>query len=251
VPLHDGDAANDGEAEDLLLQVVSGRELAPDAVEFRAALVELAGVYYATGRYVPAIERLTEAVARFPDDSELDTLLFELADSQRLSAGEIDKSLADAMPGAMRGELEALRAQRRKEAVKLYERVRDRIQAISPSDRTDLQNLYLRNSRFCLGDCAYDMGDLEGAVKAYEIARQQYADDPASLVAMVQIVSAYVEQGDWARASTANERARRHLAKFADSVWSTPNLPMERKHWERWLDSRSLLEQRAQAGGPG
>jgi hypothetical protein len=30
-----------------------------------------------------------------------------------------------------------------------------------------------------------------------------------------------------------------------------PNLPMEKKHWERWLDSRALLERRAQAGGPG
>jgi hypothetical protein len=68
---------------------------------------------------------------------------------------------------------------------------------------------------------------------------------------MAQIVSAYVEEGEWGKAATANERARQHLAKFPDSVWSMPNLPMEKKHWERWLDSRALLERRAQAGGPG
>jgi tetratricopeptide (TPR) repeat protein len=194
---------------------------------------------------------LSEAVTRFPDAPEIDVLEFQLADSERLSAGEIDRSLRDAMPESSRGALESARAERRKDAVRLYVRVKARLSAIDPSRMTDLQRVLLRNSVFCLGDCAYDMGDYEGAIRAYDAARQEYADDPASLVAMAQIVSAYVEEGEWGKAATANERARQHLAKFPDSVWSMPNLPMEKKHWERWLDSRALLERRAQAGGPG
>ncbi len=100
---------------------------------------------------------------------------------------------------------------------------------------------------FYQGDCAYDLGDFDSAITYYDDAKQKYSDEPASLVAMVQIVNAYVQRGEWAKAATANERAVQQLEKFPDSVWSKPGLPMEKKHWTRWLDSRALLDHRQQA----
>jgi hypothetical protein len=93
------------------------------------------------------------------------------------------------------------------------------------------------------------LGDYDRAVASYDSAALKYADDPSSLVAMAQIVSAYVAEGQWAQARTANERARRQLARFPDEVWSRPDLPMEKRHWERWLDARTVLE-RAEAAVP-
>jgi hypothetical protein len=62
---------------------------------------------------------------------------------------------------------------------------------------------------------------------------------------MSQIVSAYAAQEKWAEARTANERARQQLAKFPESVWQNPDLPMEKRHWEKWLEARTLIGQQS------
>jgi hypothetical protein len=88
-----------------------------------------------------------------------------------------------------------------------------------------------------------EMRDYAGAIAAYDAARLRYADDPASMVAMAQIVSAYAAQGRLDLARVANERAKQQLARFPESAWQNPDLPMEKRHWEAWLEARTLLEQ--------
>ncbi len=249
--LADGATENDAEAERSLQAILAGREFSPEAEEFREALLELGRAYYESGRYTQAIERLHEFESRFPEDPELGRIRFRLADSKRLSASEIEKALQQAMPQSQREELEKTRRQRLREAMGLFERVRASLASEKPDSLGPVEKVHLRNSTFYLGDCAYELGDYEAAISAYDAARQQYDADPASLVALVQIVNAYVHQGQWAKAVTANERARQHLGKFPESVWADPDLPMDKRHWERWLDSRSLLEQHARASDEG
>lgn len=243
----DADDANDAEAEQLLLDVLSGRDLAPEAPEFRDALIELGAFYYQRERYPDAAMRLAEAEERFPRDRDIITTRYRLADSLRLSADEIDRQLRDAMPSSERQELEKMRRTRRRDAIRLYGTVRASIEAKPEKKRREVERVYLRNSMFYQGDCAYDLGDFDAAITYYDDAKQKYSDEPASLVAMVQIVNAYVQRGEWAKAATANERAVQQLEKFPDSVWTKPGLPMEKKHWTRWLDSRALLDHRQQA----
>ncbi|MGE3106829.1 MAG: tetratricopeptide repeat protein [Phycisphaerales bacterium] len=243
----DNDPANDAEAETLLLDVMSGRDLAPEAAEFRDALVELGELYYRRERYADAATRLAEAEKRFPNDRDLTSIRYRLADSLRLSAGQIDAALRDAVPQADRLDMEKARRLRRREAIRLFGLVRGSLDTKPAKSLTDLERVLLRNSVFYQGDCAYDLGDFEAAIGYYDDAKQRYSQEPASLVAMVQIVNAYVQRGEWAKAATANQRAVQHLEKFPDSAWSQPNLPMEKKHWARWLDTRALLDQRQQA----
>lgn len=243
----DSDEANDAEAERLLQGVLSGRDLAPESPEFRDALVELGTLYYRRERYADAIARLTELLERYPKDRDVTTARYKLADSLRLSSDQIDRELADAIPQSQRLELEKLRRSRRREAVRLYGLVRAALESKQPDQQTDIERTIARNSVFYQGDCAYDSGDFESAISYYDDAKQRYASEPASLVAMVQIVNAYVQRGEWAKAATANQRAVQHLEKFPESVWSQPNLPMEKKHWARWLDARALLDHREQA----
>jgi len=247
--LSDADATNDADAEQRLLAVVAGRELAPEAPEFRDALVELGALYYRAGRYAEAVERLTEAELRFPKDREITRTRYRLADSLRLSAGQIDLTLRNAMPQSERQELEKARRTRRREAMRIYAVVRGALEAAPQAALRELDRVMLRNSMFYQGDCAYDLGDFDAAIEYYDQARQTYAAEPASLVAMVQIVNTYVQRGEWSKAVTANQRAVQQLEKFPESVWNQPNLPMEKKHWARWLDSRALLEHRASASG--
>ena len=281
--LADNQSENDDEAEQLLLSVVDGSVVAPDAPEFREALIELGRMYYyqgggpvsgeagtgtpaagagpetapqasrpvnegeSGGKFAKAIARLSEAVRRYPNDRRRDELRYWLADAQRLSAAQIAGDLKQSLPQSTRQELEKTRSDRLRRAMAGYEDVRDALEQKPEGKRSELERTYLRNAWFYIGDCAFDLGDYDAAVNSYDAARQRYANDPASLVAMVQIVNAYVAQDRWAEARTANERAVQHLARFPESVWNRPDLPMERRHWERWLEARTLLDQSASA----
>ena len=216
-------------------------------MEYRDAITELGELYHATGRYAEAIARLRESLKRHPDGPRAVIVQYKLADANRLSADRIARDLAESRPAAEREQLEEARRQRLREAMRLYEQVQQRLSAKDRRKTTELDRLVQRNSAFAVADCAYDLGDMAAAIRQYDAAAQRYAGDPASLVAMVQIVNAYVAQGKWAEAMTAHDRAQRQLASLPESVWSSPDLPMERKHWERWLESSSLLEQRRRA----
>jgi tetratricopeptide (TPR) repeat protein len=242
-----GDQSSREEAERQLLRVVDGTVLAPSAREYREALIELGGLYYVSGQFALAIPRLEQALERYPEDARRESVRFRLADSLRLEARSIDATLTQALPQAERDQLMEKRATHLASAVKLYDEVRSSLESKPEPSLTALERLQLRNATFYIGDCLFDLGDFDKAIAAYDAARLRYADDPASLVAIVQIVAAYVQQGKYPQARTANERARQQLARFPDEVWTRPELPMEKRHWERWLDARTLLEQQAGA----
>lgn len=255
--LRDDDEINDAEAEDLLRAAVGGRTLSSQAIEFRDALVELGRLRYARGRYGGAdgaIALLRQAADRYPDDPDADAIRYMLADSYRLSAAEMGREIEqEAMP---QSEKEARRSERRDRlaaAMDLFARVRRDLESRDGASLTDLERIHLRNACFYLGDAAFDLGDYDPAeytraIEYYESARQKYADDPACLVALVQIASAYVALGRDDEARAANARARQQLDDLPPTVWDDPTLPMERRHWERWLDASAELDRRAAVG---
>lgn len=230
-------------ADELLRAVVDGSVLSPDAAGYRDALIELGKLYYTGGRYAEAITRFEQAVERYPEDRRIEIVRFRLADANRLEAAAIKRTLeGGAMPQSQVEELTQARQERLRSAKLQFEQVRAGLEGRDRKKLSALDRTYLRNAQFYAGDCAFELGDYDGAIQAYDAARLKYSDEPSSLVAMVQIVSAYVAQGKVGEARTANERARQHLAKFPEEIWSNPDLPMERKHWERWLDARTQLE---------
>lgn len=237
----DAKPENDAEAESLLMSVVEGEIGGTRSRVYADALSELAGVYDRSERWPRAIERYTEAIERYPQDERMSMWRFRLADACRRDAERMRGVLAGALPDADRLELERARRDRLRVAMEMYESVRSRLEAADGRRRRGLESLYLRNSWFYLGDCAFDLGQYDEAVRLYEAAKERYPNDPASLVAMVQIVNAYVEQDDYARARTANDRARRFYESLPESVWDDPNLPMTRRDWERWLEASSRL----------
>jgi tetratricopeptide (TPR) repeat protein len=246
--LSDDKADNDAEAERLLREVVTGRIGGPGTERYREALRELGDYYYRTGRYEPAIERFEEYLTRSEGEPVgEDTILrpgptlikFKLGDSYRLSARGIEKALTAALPDSDARELRTIRGDRLARAAALFEQVSTELDA--RQHRSAFEDLCLRNSYFYRGDCAYDLADYETAIRHYEAARERYPKDPASLVAMTQIVSALIEQGETQRAIIANQRAKKFYESLPESVWDDPTLPLGKREWERWLAAQSNL----------
>ncbi|HBS28205.1 MAG TPA: hypothetical protein DEB06_01860 [Phycisphaerales bacterium] len=238
-----GKEGSEQKAEDRLLQVIGGRLFQPTSPQFRDALVELGRLYLRTARYADAIERLDEALQRYPADAQTARLRFDLADANRLSAAQLEKRLSEAMPLTERSEIERTRLDRLNRALDLYAQVRTDIELVPPERLEELDRLMLRNTIFYRADCAYDLADYDAAIKFYDAAAQRYASDPASLVAMVQIVNCYASLGKWREARTAHERAKARLKELPEDAWKTAAAPMDRRHWERWLDASMRLDQ--------
>lgn len=248
--LSDDKPDNDAEAERLLREVVTGRIGGPSTERYREALRELGDFYYRTARYEQAIERFEEYLTRLQaaaQATERDTALepgpiiikFKLADSYRLSARGIEKALGAALPDSDARELRGVRGERLARAAALFEQVSTELDA--RQHRSAYEDLCLRNSYFYRGDCAFDLEDYETAIHHYEAARERYPKDPASLVAMTQIVSALIEQGETQRAIIANQRAKKFYESLPESVWDDPTLPLGKREWERWLAAQSNL----------
>jgi tetratricopeptide (TPR) repeat protein len=110
----------------------------------------------------------------------------------------------------------------------------------------------MRNSFFFRGDCAFELADFEEAIRQYDAARERYPRDPASLVALTQVVSALIEKGELDKARVANEKARKFYESLPESAWDDPALPMGKREWERWLASQTrLIDRPSQAARAG
>lgn len=246
--LSDSDPGNDSRAEEMLLVVLSGSVGGPSTPMYRESLDEYADLCYRAKRFDESVTKLEELIARYGAPNEDDPTreligtetYFKLADSHRLAAKSIGSALEKGgMPDSDRKRLEDERGQHLRAGIEQFESVRQAI--LAKSRRTKLDEVQLRNAHYYLGDCAFELGDYDGAIRHYDAARERYPTDPASLVAMTQIVNAHLRRGEIAKAITANERARRFFKSLPDVAWDDPSLPMGRSEWERWLDATAEL----------
>jgi tetratricopeptide (TPR) repeat protein len=248
--LLDLDESNDADAEQLLRRITSGTLGTAEATYFREGLITLGRLFYQTGRYVEAIERLEDACARYQADDRFARIAYLLADSYRLEADAISRTLQDAMPDHEKRAFKDQQRSHLRRALELYDVARASIEAKDDRRLTPVEKIYLRNAYFYLGACAFDLGDYDAAIVHYNIARERFPKDPSSLVAMIQIVHAYMAQGQITSARTANERAKRFYESLPVEAWDDPSLPMRRADWERWLDLTANLDGVADAGTP-
>jgi tetratricopeptide (TPR) repeat protein len=247
-------------AEHVLLSVVTDHPaLRPESAEYREALTELGQLYYrrgAEGDYEKAIARLDEVVERYGQGegpAQMPELMFQLGDAYRKSVQQIDEKLSSSLPPSQAADLRQKRAYRLDRAQRSFNSVINAFEDRGADTLSELQKLYLRNSFFYRADCAYELGRYEGpdgAIALYEKAVQRYDKDPAALVALVQMVNSYCELGRWDMARAVNERAKVYLQRIPESAFDDPNLPMNRKHWQRWLDWTSQMAMTSAAATP-
>ncbi|MEE9213025.1 MAG: tetratricopeptide repeat protein [Phycisphaeraceae bacterium] len=226
--------------------------ITPESRQYRQALIEIGKLYYRQEKFEAAIERLDEAVKRYGHRREGGALRFLLADSYRRAAGQLQDDLELPLPQSKRQALQAQRAAHLETGQQLYGQAIADLEAPEGDDLSAIEALYLRNAYFYRGDCAYDLGRFETAIELYDQAAKRWEMNPASLVALVQIVNAYCELGQKQEARAANRRARAHLKLIPEQAFDDPSLPMTRQHWQdwlRWTSELNLFEPQASAAG--
>ena len=240
--LLDADESNDDRAAELLRAVVDGTVVSnPDAAGRREGLLALGRLHIRNGENAQAIMRFEELLTRFAGGRDEPMVRFWLAEAHRREAGRITEDLQQAMPDSQRPPLERARRERLGRSLELYDEVVSLLGGREPHQRSTLDDRALRDAYFYRGSAAFDLEDYDAAIRFYDAAHARYPRDPASLVALVQIVNSYVAQGDMPRARVSNERAQRFFRSLPDQAWDDPSLPMGRGEWERWLDSTTRL----------
>jgi len=227
-----------GKAEAVLLSVVDNNPLlTPEAEDFKAALFELAQLYYRTERFEDAVGRLEELTQRYPRDERRGQLLFLMADSYRKSAGLLIQPVKAELlkPNEVADPAKVLAAKRDRlgKARELFDHAIEHYRATPPGRDTD--KLYHKLAHFYRADCMYDLGQYEDALKLYEAAAFRYQDDPSALAAYVQIVNANCALGRVEEAKTANERAKWLLRKMPEHAFRDGSFSMPKAYWEQWL----------------
>jgi len=244
----DVDDSNDDDAVRLLEQSIDGTRGGPDRPEFLQAVVELGHLAMRQGRYNDAIARYEEVLERDPD-SATPAIRFKLGDALRMLAAEIEDRLKEPLSDRETGILSSERASHLRAAIDSFKAVRDALEKVEPRSLSELQATYLRNAYFYLGDCAFDLGQFDESIEFYSMARARYPREPAVLVALMQVVNAHIELGDLSSARTANERAKAYYQTLPAEVWDDPNLPLDRREWQRWLDANARLYEGYAKGG--
>ena len=242
----------------LLRALEDNPAITPDSPVYRDALVTLGRTLYLRARddprlYPDAIARLEEADQRFGEEpGKGPEIRYLLADALRRSTAALDAEPpeaagAEARPAAERLARAAERTRRLRRAGALFAAVRHALEARGEGTLTELEKLYRRNAWFYQPDCAYLAGDYAAAIPLYREASERWAGDPAALVAQVQIVNAHCELGEYAAAGVANRRALLLLNRLDDSAFDSPDLPMDRRHWQDWLRWSAELDRFASA----
>jgi tetratricopeptide (TPR) repeat protein len=225
------------EAQRQLVLVVSGRaRLEPDSLDYRDALIELGSLHYDSEDYVQAIERLHQAVQRYPDDDRIDEIRFRLADSYRREAIGLEPQLGSpGLPPAERRRLENQRTDHLRTAAELFADIcAGEPPAPAPPERRVPQRL-VRYACLYQADCAFELGLYSEAILRYDQVAGRFPRHHTSMTALIQIVNCYSNLGDEARARGAHQRAMLRLDELPDEAFEAPDALLDRAAWERWL----------------
>lgn len=225
------------EAQSELQRVLSGDGLLkPDAHDYRDALIELGRIDHDGKEFVAAIELLTQARDRYPEDPRQMEVLYLLADSYRGDAMAMAESQA-ANPSLAQAEADRIASARSAHLQAAQELFGKLCDSYGGAKLNTFQKGLLRRADYYRADCAFYLGQYEQAIQYYDRAARAYSSHQSSLYALIQIVNSYSALGDRDRAAAAHHRALLRLKQLPDTAFADPDGLMDRAAWERWLDN--------------
>ncbi|HVX11053.1 MAG TPA: tetratricopeptide repeat protein [Pirellulales bacterium] len=229
-------------AEKLLLDNLYGDALSPASTEWRRSLFALGRLLYEAGRYPEAMQRLDEAIVRYPKDEEAEEARYLAAESYRRSAREVERQ--EQQEATAEGRLA-----RRREWTQLLEtglaRFEQELNSIllrqEQRPLTSLEEAILRNCFFSRGAILFQLGRYREAIQAYASVTNRYQQRPEVLQAYMQIAACYRRLGQTAEAHSTLEQAKYALKHLSDGVSFEDTSNYNRQEWGRLFETLGTL----------
>ena len=223
-------------AEQVFRENLEGEFLNPSAVEWRLSLFALGKLYHQTGQYDAAIEKLTEAVQRYPAEESSDEARYLIAEAYRKSAVTPKENIEDALNDAVRDHYREEMQGQLDEALEGYRSLQTDLLARQRNrELSEQEERFLRNCYFSIGLCWYEMGNYLEAKDAYSTAANRYQHQPEVLEAYVQIANCYRRMGQAEAARSMLKTARIVLKQVPAEAFASPATSLTQQAWDEWL----------------
>jgi TolA-binding protein len=229
-------------AEAMLRENLNGELLTPESKESRDSLFRLGELLQADGRYEEAIQRLREAVERYPETHDAVRARYLIAESYRKIAQGIQEKLT-------KDTIETTRQAHFKElhkcltaAVEHYTQVQDNLSSRQERMRlSPREQVILRNAYFSVGNAWFDLHEYEKAIRAYSALINMYQHDPVTLEAFVQIGNCYRRWNKPTEARRTVQQAKLVLNRMGPTTSFNDVTNHSRREWGDLLDWLSTL----------
>ncbi len=229
-----GDVAT---AETLLRENLNGELLTPESKEWRDSLFALGKLLADAHRHAEAIERLEEAVSRYPDSRQSIEARYLIAEAcQQAAKAPQEKALTDTVETARIAHLKQAQ-QYLETAVSYYEQTQEVLnRRQEQTELSTLEKSLLRNSYFAAGAALVELGRDEDAVRAYSTATNRYQHDPEVLEAFAQIATCYRRLNKPREARGAVQQAKVVLDRIDPDASFAEATIYSRREWKELLD---------------
>jgi len=223
------------EAKSQLLGLLNNPDLEPEATEWRLSLLAVGRLCLEQEQdYAEATERLSKFIRFYPDDAQAQQARFLLASAyDRWAQAAEQEAPAD---GLARTRALRLARQRRTAALAEYGTLVQKLEPMESADQlSPLSRKQLRNSRFCVGECRFHLGQFEPAIEAYEQAASQYPGTIWAVIAHVWIARCYKQQQKDDLAKRSLDQAEGLLDQLPESEFHEAIMPLSRERWKQWI----------------
>jgi tetratricopeptide (TPR) repeat protein len=226
----------------LLRENLNGDLLTPQSKEWRDSLFALGKLLAANDRYAEAIERLEEAVARYPDSRQSIEARYLIAKAcQQAAKAPQEKAITDSVETARIVHLKQAQ-QFLETAIRYYEQTQEVLnRRQEQTELSALERSMLRNSYFDAGATLVALGRDEDAIRAYSAATNRYQHDPEVLEAFAQIATCYRRLNKPREARGAVQQAKVVLDRIKPGAEFSAATIYSRREWKELLDWLSKL----------
>lgn len=261
------------DAEQLLSANLHNEALTPQSLEWRDSLFALGSIYHLRGSRLgtearlegvdavgevnkealkkleasaallrQAVEKLSEAVARYPEAPQAIDARYKIAESHRKAARLPQTRLVNASIETTRVALNREIQEELTAAVTMYGNLQQLL-----NEQTDKRGLnpveseILRNCYFAQGAALFDLHRYEEAIQYYSNATNRYQHEPLALEAYVQIASCYRRLNRQIEARGTLEQAKIVLGRINPEADFSETTRYGREEWINLLDWLSTL----------
>lgn len=185
-----------------------------------------------------AIEKLDEAIRRWPDDKRSVEPIYLMADAHWKMARLPKEKMSLVSVETTRLALQQDFQEHMQSAAEGYDRVQSRLNQILDEEGvlSDSHAAILRNCYFAAGAVLFEFGKYDSAATAYSSAGNRYQDRPEAIDAFVQLASCLMRLGREAEALGALEQAKVVLDGFPNDAPFHETSIFSAEEWTKELD---------------